>query len=154
MAGEPTPEQALEPKNPEYRERTGRWAEGHTFATHLGIEVTRCEPGRIEVEMEPTPYHVSARHYIHTGVILTVGEFAAALASLTLLGPDEHGEHVELKVDFARAARGERLIARARVDDAGRRLVASTAEVFVVMGPREALVAKLRTVQQVAPGTE
>jgi uncharacterized protein (TIGR00369 family) len=145
-------QQAIEPKNPEYQARTLRFAEAHAFAAHLGIELTKCEPGRVEVEMEPTEFHQNARRYIHTGVVLAIGEFAATLATLTLLGADEHGEHLELKVDFVRPPRGERLIARGKVVDAGRRLTAAEAEVFVAMGPREALVAKLSTLQQVAPG--
>lgn len=145
---------AIEPKNSEYQARTLRFAEAHTFAQHLGIEMTKCEPGRVELEMEPTSFHKTTRQYIHTGVVLAMGELAATLATLTLLGADEHGEHLELKVDFVRQPRGERLIARGRVVDAGRRLTAGEAEIFVAMGAREALVAKLSTLQQVAPGVE
>lgn len=143
---------ALEPKNPDYHERTLAWAQTQTFSGHLGIEVNRIEPGRVEVEMEPTPYHKTAKQYIQPGVIMTIGEYAASMAALTLLAADEHAEGVEVKVDVVRAPRGERLIARAVVEDAGRRLIVAAAEVFVAMGKREALVAKVNCVQAVAPG--
>jgi uncharacterized protein (TIGR00369 family) len=144
----------LEPKNPDYQARTLKHAENQTFANHLGIEVNTCEPGRVEVQMEPGPSHVSPKHYIHPGIVVTVGSFAATLATLTLLAANEHPEELEMKVDFTRPPRGERLKARARVMDAGRRLSVAEAEVFVTAGTREALVAKLSIIQQVAPGAE
>lgn len=152
VAGEPQEDVALEPKNPDYHDRTLRYAEAQPFANHLGIEIEKIQPGFIQVEMEPAQFHRNAKHYIQPGIVVTVGQYAASLATLTLLAADEHAEDLEVKVDFVRAPRGDRLVVRARVKDSGRRLSAAEAEIFVAMGPREALIAKLTTLQQVVPG--
>lgn len=152
VAGDKTEESAIKPKDPDYHDRILRYVQSQPFANHLGIEIEKIQPGFIQVEMEPAQFHKNAKHYIQPGVVVTVGQFAASLATLTLLAPDEHAEDLELKVDFVRAPRGERLVVRATVKDSGRRLSAADAEIFVAMGPREALIAKVTTLQQVVPG--
>ena len=154
VAGDTQEQTALEPKNPDFHDRTLRYAEAQPFANHLGIEIEKIQPGFVEVEMEPAQFHRNPKQYIQIGVVVTVGQYAASLATLTLLAADEHAEDLEVKVDFVRAPRGDRLIVRARVKETGRRLSATDAEIFVVMGQREALVAKLTTLQQVVPGAD
>jgi uncharacterized protein (TIGR00369 family) len=50
---------------------------------------------------------------------------------------------LELKINFLRPGRGDRLVARGRTLRAGRRTVVSESEVFAVAEGEEVLIAKL-----------
>ena len=57
------------------------------------------------------------------------------------MAADEGVLTVELKINLLAPARGERLIARGRVERAGRRLMVARADVYAVAGDSEAHVA-------------
>lgn len=118
------------------RESFGR----QTFMTHLGAEMTRVAPGEVEITVRPRPEFLQQNGYVHAGVVTSILDSACGYAAYTLM-EDCDVLSVEFKVNLVAPARGERIVARATVKRAGKRLTICTADAFSVSGERETLAA-------------
>ena len=68
--------------------------------------------------------------YFHGGVSATIADTACGYAAYTLTAADATVLTVEFKINMLAPARGEELIARARVVRSGKTLTVCTADVF------------------------
>ncbi|MFQ5955864.1 MAG: PaaI family thioesterase [Kiloniellales bacterium] len=110
---------------------------------HLGAELMRVEPGYVEIAL-PFRQEVTQQHdYIHGGVIATIADTAGGFAAFSLMPAGTYPLTVEFKINLLAPARGERVIARARVKRPGRTLTVTEGEVFAVDGGTERLCATM-----------
>jgi uncharacterized protein (TIGR00369 family) len=135
----------------------GEWLRGvfaaQAFPRHLGIELGGFADGSCELILAHRPEFDQHTGVIHAGVVSTLADNAAGGAASTRMAKGSAAVTVEFKINFLAPATGERLIARAQVKHAGRRLAVCGSEVYSVAGSAETLCAvALVTLAPVAVG--
>ena len=109
----------------------------------LGAELTRVEPGAVEIAAGFRPGLTQQHGYFHAGVTATLADSAGGYAGFTLMPDDASVLTVEFKLNLLAPADGRRLIARGRVIKPGRTLVVTQAEIFVEREGAERLCATM-----------
>jgi uncharacterized protein (TIGR00369 family) len=117
--------------------------EGAAFLRTLGIRLEEVGPGWCQTSLPLTPALHQQHGFAHAGVITTLADHTAGGAARSAVPPGRDVLTLELKINFLRPGRGERLLARGRTLRAGRRTVVSESEVFAVEDGQEVLIAKL-----------
>lgn len=96
----------------------------------IGAELTRVEPGIIEIAL-PYRADLTQQHgYLHAGIVTTIADSACGYAAYTLMPPNSQVLSVEFKVNLLRPARGEKFLASADVVKSGKTLTVVRADVF------------------------
>src|SRR5690349_184370 len=112
-----------------------------TVMSLIGGELSRVEPGVIEIAL-PYRSDLAQQHgYVHAGIITTIADSACGYAAYTLMPPGSDVLAVEFKVNLVRPAKGETFVARAEVIKSGRTLTVVRADVHALQGEERALVA-------------
>ena len=112
------------------------------FIGDLGIEWVSEGPGVCESVLMIEPRHAQQNGYVHAGVISTMADHTAGSAAETLAPEGKTVLTAEFKINFLRAAQGERLECRAAVLKPGRMLIIVESEVYAVASQQRLLVAK------------
>lgn len=116
--------------------------------------LTSITPGACEISL-PFSAVVSQQHgYFHGGVIGTIADAAGGYAANTRLMPVSECLTAEYKINIVAPGKGDTLIARGKVLKAGKTLVVSSAEVFVVNEGEEKLCAIMQQTLFVIPKAE
>ena len=113
------------------------------FLGTLGVRLEAVGPGTCEASLRLAPAHAQQHGFVHAGVITTLADHAAGSAAKAAVPPDRDVLTLEVKINFLRPGRGDRLIARGRCLRAGRTIAVSESEVFAVVDGQEELIAKL-----------
>ena len=130
-------------RNPSFAEEITQSFKKQTVMTLIGAELTRVEPGLIEITL---PYRddLAQQHgYLHAGIITTIADSACGYAAYSLMPPNSEVLSVEFKVNLLRPAKGETFSALAEVVKAGKTLTVVRADVFGGDEDRRELVATM-----------
>lgn len=96
----------------------------------FGAQLTKVEPGVVEITL-PFRADLTQQHgYLHAGVITTIADSACGYAAFSVMPAGSEVLSVEFKINLLRPARGEIFVARAEVVKPGRTLVVVRADVF------------------------
>ena len=131
--------------NPGFEEELRRSFSKQIVMALIGAELTRVEPGIVEITL---PYRddLTQQHgYVHAGIITTIADSACGYAAYTLMPPGSDVLAVEFKVNLLRPAKGERFVATAEVVKSGRTLTVVRADVQAVSGAQRELVAIMQS---------
>jgi uncharacterized protein (TIGR00369 family) len=141
----------FDPPDPNFEVRVrGNFARQGLLRT-IGASLRRVAPGEVEVVL-PFRDDLCQQHgFIGAGIVATIADIACGYAAMSLWGADSDGLTVEFKINFLAPAKGERLIARARVTRSGRTVSVCAADVFAVSGQETLVATMLATLIQV-PG--
>ena len=127
----PMPHQAT---NPTFVEEIKQSFAKQTVMSLIGGELTRVEPGIVEITL-PYRSDLTQQHgYVHAGIITTIADSACGYAAYTLMPPNSDVLAVEFKVNLMRPAKGETFVARAEVVKSGRTLTVVRADVHALTG--------------------
>jgi len=127
--------------NPTFVEEIEQSFAQQTIMALIGGELTRVEPGIVEITL-PYRTDLTQQHgYVHAGVITTIADSACGYAAYTLMPPNSDVLAVEFKVNLMRPAKGETFVARAEVIKSGRTLSVVRADVHALTGEQRELVA-------------
>lgn len=122
------------PSNPTFVEEIKQSFARQTIMKLIGGELTRVEPGIIEITL-PYRSDLTQQHgYVHAGIITTIADSACGYAAYTLMPPNSDVLAVEFKVNLLRPAKGEAFRARAEVLKSGRTLTVVRADVHALTG--------------------
>ena len=122
----------LVPRDPAFESRVRDSFAKQRMMETIGARLVRVAPGEVEVEL-PYREDLTQQHgFLHAGVVATVMDSACGYAAFTLMAPDAGVLSIEFKVNLLAPARGERVVARARVVRAGRTVTVTTADAFAV----------------------
>jgi uncharacterized protein (TIGR00369 family) len=113
----------------------------------IGAELSRVEPGLIEITL-PYRSDLAQQHgYLHAGIVTTIADSACGYAAYSLMPPDSEVLSVEFKVNLLRPAKGKTFLAVAEVVKAGKTLTVVRADVFGMdhEGQRELIATMLGT---------
>jgi len=104
----------------DHRQHVEQLFEQAAFVRHLGITLKECGQGWCVAHMPIEPHHLQQDGVVHAGVLATLNDHTCGGAAMTLLGPSQSIVSVEFQNNMLRAARGQRLEARAEVLKPGR----------------------------------
>lgn len=125
---------AFVPRNPDFEATVRASFAQQGLLVALGARLSEVAPGRVTIELDFAPHLTQQQGLFHGGAIGMIGDTAAGYACLTLLEAGSEVVSVEYKINFARPARGERLVARGEVMRSGKSLSVARAEIDVING--------------------
>src|ERR1044072_5847914 len=132
-----------QPRNPSFAEEIRQSFSKQTIMSLIGAELSRVEPGVIEITL---PYRADlAQHhgFLHAGVVTTIADSACGYAAYSLMPPKSEVLSVEFKVNLLRPAKGEVFLAAAEVIKSGKTLTVARADVFGIEEGRRELIATM-----------
>lgn len=128
---------------PGFEERVrASFARQKAMAT-IGARLVRIAPGEVDIVIAVREDLTQQHGFLHAGIIGTVLDSACGYAAYTCMPPDAAILSIEYKVNLLAPARGETVIARARVKKPGRTITVCDADAFAVSGGTEKLVASM-----------
>jgi uncharacterized protein (TIGR00369 family) len=130
-----------EASNPTFAEEIRNSFTKQTIMNLIGGELTRVEPGVIEITLPYRADLTQQNGYVHAGIITTIADSACGYAAYTLMPPGSDVLAVEFKVNLLRPAKGETFVARAEVIKSGRTLTVVRADVHALSHDDRELVA-------------
>jgi len=129
--------------NPSFADEITQSFAKQTIMGLIGAELTRVEPGIVEITL-PYRADLAQQHgYLHAGIVTTIADSACGYAAYSLMPSNSEVLSVEFKVNLLRPAKGETFKAVAEVVKAGKTLTVVRADVFGVDGDRRELVATM-----------
>lgn len=136
-----------QPRNPAFAEEIKQSFVKQTIMELIGAELSRVEPGMIEITL-PYRADLAQQHgYLHAGIVTTIGDSACGYAAYSLMPPNSEVLSVEFKVNLLRPAKGQQFLASAEVVKSGKTLTVVRADVFGIdeEGKRELVATMLGT---------
>ncbi|CAO3351744.1 PaaI family thioesterase [Azospirillum melinis] len=127
----------FEPRTPDWKARCFASFEQQPICKTLGIELAAMEPGFCEMRL-PFRADLTQQHgFFHAGMVSTLADNAGGYAALSLMPAGAEVLAVEFKINLMSPAKGDVMIARARVVKPGRTLVITQVEVSMLDGDVE-----------------
>jgi uncharacterized protein (TIGR00369 family) len=123
-----------QPTNPAFADEVRQSFAKQAIMGLIGGELTRVEPGVVEITL---PYRADLTQqdgYVHAGIVTTIADSAGGYAAYSLMPPESDVLAVEFKVNLLRPAKGDKFMARAEVIKPGRTLTVVRADVFATSG--------------------
>ena len=109
----------------------------------LGARLTHVGPGVADIEL-PFRLDLTQQHgFVHAGILATIADSACGYAAYTLMPPDAAVLSVEFKVNLLSPAKGELVMARARVRKSGRTISVCEGDVYARTAGEDKLVATM-----------
>ena len=123
-------QEGFEPRSSDFAARVRQSFDDQPFMAFLGAELSRVDPGLVEIVV-PYRTELTQQHgFFHGGVIGTLADNTAGFAGFSLMSDDEQPLSVEFKVNLMSPAKGSALIARAEVVRNGKRLKICRTEIY------------------------
>ena len=144
------------PRNSAFAEEIKLSFAKQTIMGLIGAELSRVEPGVVEITL-PYRADLTQQHgYMHAGAITAIVDSACGYAALSLIPAGVEVLTVEYKVNFLAPASGSRFVARGRVTKPGRTLTVCTGDVVVRDddGRERHVATMLATIMAVPPRVE
>src|SRR5215213_5390147 len=117
-------------RNPSFAEEITQSFAKQTIMGLIGAELTRVDPGIIEITL-PYRADLAQQHgYLHAGIVTTIADSACGYAAYSLMPPNSEVLSVEFKVNLLRPAKGDTFSAVAEVVKTGKTLTVVRADVF------------------------
>ncbi len=120
----------MEPRDPDWKARVHRAFAGQAMMRHLGIELVEAAPGASVLRAAIRPEVGQHHGYAHAALAFACGDTAAGMAAQSLMAADEGVLTIEMKINLLAPAKGEALVARGRVERAGRTVTVVRADVY------------------------
>ncbi len=124
-------------RNPEFEQTVRDSFARQGLMSTYGALLERVEPGLVDLAVPFADGLTQQAGYFHAGVTTAAADSACGYAALTLMAPGSEVLSVEFKTNLLAPARGERIVARARVVRSGRTITVCQADVYGVDGTRE-----------------
>ena len=136
-----------QPRNPSFAEEVKQSFAKQTIMGLIGAELSRVEPGVVEITLPYRPDLAQQHGYLHAGIVTTIADSACGYAAYSLMPPETEVLSVEFKVNLLRPAKGKTFVAIAEVVKAGKTLTVVRADVFGMDhdGRRELIATMLGT---------
>jgi uncharacterized protein (TIGR00369 family) len=136
-----------QPRNPSFAAEIKQSFAKQKIMGLIGAELTRVEPGLVEITL-PYRADLCQQHgYLHAGIVSTIADSACGYAAYSLMPENSEVLSVEFKVNLLRPAKGELFMAVAEVIKNGKTLTVVRADVFGLDqgGRREVIATMLGT---------
>lgn len=101
------------------------------FMKHMGMKLTRIEPGIVEGELDIEQIHKQQNYFVHGGVMATACDIVMGFAAYSLCPPELGVVTAELNVSFLKPGIGKKLKAIGKVTKPGASLYFCEANIYV-----------------------
>lgn len=99
----------------------------------IGAELTRVEPGLVEIELPFSEALTQQHGFLHAGVVSTALDSACGYAALSLMPANAGVLSIEFKVNLLAAAKpGHRFRFRGSITKPGRTIIVSDGQAFAL----------------------
>jgi uncharacterized protein (TIGR00369 family) len=130
--------------NPSFAKEVNESFARQSMMSLIDAQLTRVEPGRVEITL-PFRGDLTQQHgYLHAGIITTIADSACGYAAYSLMPPDADVLSIEFKINLLRPGKGETFVARAEVIRPGKTVSVARADVFAVTKQNELLIATMQ----------
>lgn len=130
-------------RNPSFAQEIQQSFNQQTVMALIGAELTRIDPGIVEITL-PYRADLAQQHgYLHAGIVTTIADSACGYAAYSLMPSNSEVLSVEFKVNLLRPAKGETFLAAAEVVKSGKTLTVVRADVFGIDEGRRELIATM-----------
>jgi len=136
------PDVEYTPPDAEYATRTEALFYSMPFVRHLGLKIAGIGPGWLDCQLHNRPELQQQNGFLHAGVIATLADMSAGIASATLVEKDKDTLSAEFKIVLLRPGIGDRFIARGRTIKHGRKLSIAESWIYGVKSEKETLIAR------------
>ncbi len=116
----------------DFKDRVKKGFEAQSFMKLLGAKIPVIEEGYVEIEVPFKDELLQQHGFFHGGVVATLADNAGGFAGNTLMDESEQPLSIEFKINLLNPAKGDRLIAKARVIKNGRRIKVCEVNVYGV----------------------
>ena len=100
------------------------------FTKESGFRIRSFEEGRVDIEVAPKEELVQFMGFVHAGVVTGLADHAAGAAYASVLAEGQACLTIELKINFMKPAKGDMLVAEAKVISPGKSIGVVHSEVF------------------------
>ena len=123
--------------------------------TTIGAELTRVNPGEIEIEM-PFDAELTQQHgFLHAGIISTALDSACGYAAYSLMPADAAVLTIEFKINLLSPGKGERFLFRGLVTKPGRTIIVADGHAYAYDSEGEArMIATMTGTMMVVSGRD
>jgi uncharacterized protein (TIGR00369 family) len=130
--------------NPSFAKEVNESFARQSMMSLIDAQLTRVEPGRVDITL-PFRGDLTQQHgYIHAGIITTIADSACGYAAYSLMPPESDVLSIEFKINLLRPGKGETFVARAEVIRPGKTVSVARADVFAVTRQHELLIATMQ----------
>jgi len=121
----------------------------------IGAELTRVNPGEVEIEM-PFNADLAQQHgFLHAGIISTALDSACGYAAYSLMPADAAVLTIEFKINLLSPGKGERFLFRGLVTKPGRTIIVADGQAYAYDGEGEArMIATMTGTMMVVSGRD
>ena len=127
--------------DPEIYDRLTPLIESQGFIAHLDVEVRALSVGSCEITLAYEQRWSQQDGVFHSGIVGTLADNSASLAGASVMPVGQACAAAEYKMNLLTPAKGDRLIARAKVIKSGRTLVVAESNIYSQSGAEERHVA-------------
>ncbi len=121
----------------------------------IGAELTRVNPGEVEIEL-PFRADLTQQHgFLHAGIISTALDSACGYAAYSVMPADAAVLTIEFKINLLAPGKGERFLFRGQVTKPGRTIVVADGQAYAYDGEGEArMIATMTGTMMVVSGRD
>lgn len=119
-------------RNPEFESVVRSSFAQQGLMSTFRAELTRVEPGAVDIEVPFRPELTQQHGLFHGGVTTSIADSACGYAAYTLMPAGSEVLSVEFKINLFAPARGDMLVARGRVIRSGRTITVCQGDVYAV----------------------
>ena len=130
-------------QDPDFRQRVTQSFDAQLVMRTIGAELTRVDPGEVEIELPYNPSLTQQDGFIHAGISSTIMDSACGYAAFTLMPADARVLTIEFKVNLLAPAAGARFRAHGRVRKPGNSITVAEADLYTRDERGEKLVATM-----------
>jgi uncharacterized protein (TIGR00369 family) len=138
-------------KNPNYKALVAAVFQKAAFVVDIGMRLVDLGDGWVETDLLIQPKHFQHDGVVHGGVLATIADYTAGAAAATLVTEKEYVLTLEFKINYLRAAQGEKLTCRAEVLKPGSTFSVVESSVYAVSNGEIKLSAKAMVTMAVLP---
>lgn len=139
---------------PDFKERVEQSFERQAAMKLIGAQLTRCDPGVVEVEL-PFRDDLTQQHgFLHAGIVSTALDAVCAYSALTMMPADAAVLTIEFKVNLLAPGKGEHFLFRGNVTKQGRTIMVSDGQAFAVGETEVKLIATMTATLMVVKDRE
>lgn len=133
----------MTPLNPDFAAEISRSFQAQAVMDLLGAELTRVEPGLIEITLPYRDDLTQQNGFLHAGIVTAIVDSACGYAAYSLMPAGSEVLSVEFKMNMLRPARGETFLAHGEVIKPGRTLTVARGDVFGIADGKQELIATM-----------
>ena len=121
------------------------------FPAYLGFQANRIEEGLFESSLRIRTEHQQQDGFVHAGVIATMADHTAGYSAYTIVPENLRILTIEFKINYFKPVRGNEIICKSKVINAGKRIIVSESELYEVSDMEKKMVSKAHVTLAAVP---